>query len=95
MLHVCDDLVCRCAGSESLIATLREQIRPPGTELDGASWLSSPCLGQCDRVPAALLIESGQAPLERELTTVAVDDLLGAMSRPPAPPPALSDLQCR
>src|ERR1700694_1944184 len=34
VLHVCDDLVCRCAGSESLIATLTEQIGPPGTELD-------------------------------------------------------------
>jgi NADH-quinone oxidoreductase subunit F len=79
VLHVCDDLVCRCAGSESLIATLTEQIGPPGSELDGTTWLPSPCLGQCDRAPAALLIESGQAPLERELTMVGAEDLLGVM----------------
>ena len=33
VLHVCDDVVCRCAGSESLIATLTEQIGPAGTDL--------------------------------------------------------------
>jgi NADH-quinone oxidoreductase subunit F len=87
VLHVCDDVVCRCAGSESLIATLTEQIGPEGTELDGTSWLPSPCLGQCDRAPAALLIESGQAPLERELTMVDAEGLLAVMggATPPRP----------
>jgi NADH-quinone oxidoreductase subunit F len=86
VLHVCDDLVCRCVGSDSLIATLTEQIGPEGSEVDGACWLSSPCLGQCDRAPAALLIESGQAPLERELTAVQSDDLLAVMGgATPAP----------
>ena len=91
VLHVCDDVVCRCAGSESLIATLRRQIGPEGTELDGASWLPSPCLGQCDRAPAALLIESGEAPVERELTTVDAEDLLAVMggATPPAPETAV------
>ena len=28
VLHVCDDVVCRCAGSEALIATLTEQVGP-------------------------------------------------------------------
>src|SRR5450432_1793222 len=41
VLHVCDDVVCRCAGSESLIATLTAQVGPPGTEVDGSSWLPS------------------------------------------------------
>jgi len=87
VLHVCDDVVCRCAGSESLIATLTEQIGPQGTELDGTSWLPSPCLGQCDRAPAALLIQSGQAPLERELTMVDAEGLLAVMggATPPRP----------
>jgi NADH-quinone oxidoreductase subunit F len=79
VLHVCDDVVCRCAGSESLLATLNEQIGPRGADVDGVCWLASPCLGQCDRAPAALLIESGEEPLERELTTVAADDLLAVM----------------
>lgn len=91
VLHVCDDVVCRCAGSESLITTLTEQLGPPGTELDGASWLPSPCLGQCDRAPAALLIESGEVPLERELTAVDAEDLLAVVggATPPPPPSAV------
>jgi NADH-quinone oxidoreductase subunit F len=89
VLHVCDDVVCRCAGSESLIATVTERVGPQATELDGACWLPSPCLGQCDRAPAALLVQSGQAPLERELTIVDAEDLLGVMGGA-TPPPARS-----
>jgi NADH-quinone oxidoreductase subunit F len=87
VLHVCDDIVCRCAGSESLIATLTEQIGPQGTDLDGASWLPSPCLGQCDRAPAALLVVSGPASAERELTAVDAETLLAVMDgeTPPSP----------
>jgi NADH-quinone oxidoreductase subunit F len=87
VLHVCDDVVCRCAGSEALIATLTEQIGPPGTDLDGSTWLPSPCLGQCDRAPAALVIESGDAPVERELTAVGADDLLTVVDGTTPPPP--------
>ena len=87
VLHVCDDVVCRCAGSESLIATLTEQVGPPDTDVDGSTWLPSPCLGQCDRAPAALVIESGQSPVERELTTVDADGLIAVMDgATPGPP---------
>jgi NADH-quinone oxidoreductase subunit F len=87
VLHVCDDVVCRCAGSEALIAMLTEQVGPPGTEVDGSTWLSSPCLGQCDRAPAALVVESGDAPVERELTAVDADDLLAVIHGTTPPPP--------
>jgi NADH-quinone oxidoreductase subunit F len=87
VLHVCDDLACRCAGSEALTATLTDRIGPEGTELDGTTWMRSPCLGQCDRAPAALLVQSGQAPLERELTAVGSEELLGVMEGvTPSPP---------
>ncbi len=79
VLHVCDDVVCRCAGSDSLMATLERQVGPEGSEVDGACWMKSPCLGQCDRAPAALLVQSGDEPLERELTAVQSDDLLAVM----------------
>jgi NADH-quinone oxidoreductase subunit F len=88
VLHVCDDVVCRCAGSEALIATLTEQVGPPGTEVDGSTWLPSPCLGQCDRAPAALVIQSGESPVERELPTVDVGGLLAVMDGATPPPPA-------
>ena len=86
VVHVCNDIVCRCAGSESLIAMLTEQIGPAGTDRDGSSWLPSPCLGQCDRAPAALVIESGDAPVEHELTAVDADGLLAVMNGPTPPP---------
>ena len=37
VVHVCDDVVCRCAGSEELIA----QLGPEGDDVDGATWLRS------------------------------------------------------
>ncbi len=87
VLHVCDDVVCRCAGSQAMIETLTEQVGPEGTAVEGTSWQLSPCLGQCDRAPAALLIESGPAPLERELTSVDADRLVAVMAGAPLPPP--------
>jgi NADH-quinone oxidoreductase subunit F len=78
VVHVCNDLVCRCAGSAALIAALAEHVGPPGTEHDGATWLPSPCLGQCDRAPAALLVETGDEPLERELPATTADQVLAA-----------------
>ncbi len=79
VLHVCDDVVCRCAGSDALIATLEERVGPEGTDVDGSCWMRCPCLGQCDRAPAALLVQSGAEPLERQLTTVDGEALLAVM----------------
>jgi NADH-quinone oxidoreductase subunit F len=84
VVHVCDDVACRCAGSEELIA----QLGPEGADVGRATWLRSPCLGQCDRAPAALLTEAGEEPLERELTFVDADGLraiLGGATPPPPP----------
>jgi NADH-quinone oxidoreductase subunit F len=87
VVHVCDDIACRCAGSEQLITELEERVGPEGNE---SGWLRSPCLGQCDRAPAALLTESGETPVERELPFVAADGvaevLAGATPAPPASP---------
>ena len=89
LLHVCNDLACRCAGSDELIAAITERVGPHGQDRGGAAWQPSPCLGQCDRAPAALLVDSGQDPVERELTGVdaeALIDILGGST--PAPPPS-------
>ncbi|MFA5775345.1 MAG: NADH-ubiquinone oxidoreductase-F iron-sulfur binding region domain-containing protein [Ilumatobacteraceae bacterium] len=48
-IHVCIDLACRAAGG------YREHDLPKGT-------LPSPCLGACERAPATLVIEAGDAP---------------------------------
>ena len=48
VLHLCDDIACRVAGAEELID---EVVRETGSE----QVLRSPCLGMCERAPAALL----------------------------------------
>ena len=83
VVHVCDDIACRCAGSEALIA----QLGPEGVPQDGATWLRSPCLGQCDRAPAALLTEAGLDPVERELTAIDADEVKAILAGATPPPP--------
>ncbi len=53
VVHVCDDIACRIKGAEKLCE-----------ELDGGkvAWKRSPCLGQCENAPAALVIEAGEKP---------------------------------
>ena len=90
VVHVCDDIACRCAGSEELIA----QLGPEGVAEHGATWLRSPCLGQCDRAPAALLTEAGPTPVERELTAVDAEQVLAILAgATPAPPPSTTPPQ--
>ena len=67
VLHVCEDIACKCLGSDDLIATLEERFGPEGAvSADGRStWHRSPCLGQCDRAPAVLMMEAGLEPFTR------------------------------
>jgi NADH-quinone oxidoreductase subunit F len=50
--HVCDDVACRLAGAEALFKHGGE----------GKAWHRSPCLGQCERGPAALVLRAGETP---------------------------------
>ena len=67
VVHVCEDVACRCHGAQELIAQLEERFGPEGELSDdgSATWYRSPCLGQCDRAPAALVSVAGDEPLER------------------------------
>ncbi|MHB8147552.1 MAG: NAD(P)H-dependent oxidoreductase subunit E [Vulcanimicrobiaceae bacterium] len=63
VLHVCDDIACKCAGADDICAALETGCGPAGTAPDGrVTWLRSPCLGLCDRAPAALLTVAGDQP---------------------------------
>jgi NADH-quinone oxidoreductase subunit F len=53
VVHVCDDLACRLRGGEELAAGL-----------DGDGVARSPCLGLCERAPAALVTVAGPEPRE-------------------------------
>ena len=82
VVHVCDDIACRCHGSDELIEELERALGPEGAVgADGSTtWLRSPCLGQCDRAPAALLTVAGEQPHEHVLAPVAATGVIGALA---------------
>jgi NADH-quinone oxidoreductase subunit F len=78
--HVCDDLACALAGAESVCSDLERTLGPAGaTDADGQrTWLRSPCLGVCERAPAALITRAGTEP---EAISVAPVDAVGISVR--------------
>jgi NADH-quinone oxidoreductase subunit F len=62
--HVCDDIACRIKGSEAVCAQLERSLGPAGHGNAGtpATWQRSPCLGQCERGPAAMIVRAGEKP---------------------------------
>jgi len=64
--HICDDLACRLAGAEDTAAALDRALGPEGAPArDGTvTWHRSPCLGLCERAPAALFTFAGEEPHE-------------------------------
>jgi NADH-quinone oxidoreductase subunit F len=78
--HVCDDIACRLAGAEEICADLARTLGPAGQPSgDGrTAWLRSPCLGLCERAPAALFTVAGEAS---EQVGVAPVDAVGVLAR--------------
>ncbi|HEV2852226.1 MAG TPA: NAD(P)H-dependent oxidoreductase subunit E [Thermoanaerobaculia bacterium] len=90
VVHVCDDIGCRFHGGEALCAELERGIGPAGTSPDGrVTWHRSPCLGLCERAPAALAILAGKPPREQSIAPACPADLEAALSGHPLP---LTDL---
>ncbi len=71
--HVCDDIACQLAGAENLCRKLEETLGP-----EGGSWFRSPCLGQCERAPAALLQLAGED--DWTLTSADADSVAAAIA---------------
>ena len=75
VIHLCDDIACRCQGAEEMAAHLERTLGPAHTHApdgdhvhvasEAVTWMRSPCLGLCDRAPAAFIQEFGAAPRER------------------------------
>jgi len=78
--HVCDDIACRLAGAEQTCADLERALGPAGSAArDGnVGWLRSPCLGLCERAPAAMFTVAGESPVR---TTAAPVDAAGILIR--------------
>jgi NADH-quinone oxidoreductase subunit F len=70
--HVCDDLACRALGAEALCGELERELGPPGATAAGGrtGWQRSPCLGLCERAPAALVVAAGERPAAHALAPV-------------------------
>ncbi|MFM2105826.1 MAG: hypothetical protein RL338_858 [Chloroflexota bacterium] len=89
--HVCDDIACRANGAEEVCAGLERLLGPAGDPgPDGqVTWLRSPCLGLCERAPAAMFTIAGErgwidatGPLDAPAIAAR---LTGAGSRRPTP----------
>ncbi|MFE7972625.1 NADH-ubiquinone oxidoreductase-F iron-sulfur binding region domain-containing protein [Streptomyces shenzhenensis] len=90
VLHVCTDLACTAAGAQELCAGIESRLGPGS----GVSVARSPCLGLCERAPAALAIRAGD-PVRTAVSapaTVAAAVLAGTApdSAPEEPPAALA-----
>jgi NADH-quinone oxidoreductase subunit F len=91
--HVCDDIACMAGGAESLCTELEKKLGAAGSSdaQNRVTWLRSPCLGLCERAPAALVAASGETPRERVIAPASSDAILstlqeaGSGQMPPEP----------
>ncbi|MGW0947377.1 NAD(P)H-dependent oxidoreductase subunit E [Streptomyces sp. NPDC002623] len=87
VLHVCTDLACTAAGASELCAGIEGRLGPGS----GVRVERSPCLGLCERAPAALAIKAGDpvrtavsAPASVETAVLAASAPDSAAEEPPA-----------
>jgi NADH-quinone oxidoreductase subunit F len=95
VLHVCDDIACRCSGANELCAELERTVGPAGSagrHPDEAIWLRSPCLGLCERAPAGFLTVAGAAPVERSVAPLTPKTARALLDGENAPPDAARPL---
>jgi NADH-quinone oxidoreductase subunit F len=85
VLHVCDDIACKCAGSDALCAALEGAVGPAGS-----AWLRSPCLGLCDRAPAALVERAGADHEELQIAPVDPETAIAIVRGGEWPPTPLT-----
>ena len=86
VVHVCDDISCQTRGAAELCEQLERTDGPPGTPgADGrATWLRSPCLGLCERAPAALVSAAGENPWEKVLAPARAETVQEVLRAPAA-----------
>jgi NADH-quinone oxidoreductase subunit F len=80
VLHVCDDIACRTQGAAEICAELERSIGPAGRDHGGKTWLRSPCLGLCERAPAALLQSAGEDARDVALAPLGQEHVAGFLA---------------
>ena len=73
VVHVCDDIACRVNGAEPLIERLERALGPGRS----GGLVRTPCLGMCERAPAALLQSAGH-----EASDVSIGEVTEEMLHP-------------
>ena len=73
--YVCDDIACRIRGGNGLCTELEKTLGPKRRD----AWKRSPCLGQCERAPAALVFHAGEVPRAITLAPASTADIAGAL----------------
>ncbi|MDH3730147.1 MAG: NAD(P)H-dependent oxidoreductase subunit E [Acidimicrobiia bacterium] len=74
--HICDDVACLAAGAAELCSQVEAVMGPEGTG-DKAAWMRSPCLGMCDRAPAALYQFAGG--VDRTAGPISVEQIQASL----------------
>ncbi len=72
--YVCDDIACRIKGAERICADLAHSLGPD----EEGCWKRSPCLGLCERAPAALVLKGGEVPGAVALAPAVVAEIVAA-----------------
>jgi NADH-quinone oxidoreductase subunit F len=80
VLHVCTDLACAAAGAAELCAGLE------GRAGSGVRVERSPCLGLCERAPAALAVRAGDPVRTAVAAPATVEEAVCAADAPDAAP---------
>jgi NADH-quinone oxidoreductase subunit F len=77
-VHVCDDIACLANGAGKICEELERALGPAETpSKDGRmAWHRSPCLGLCERAPAALVLTAGASSEGQALAPVQTSDLV-------------------
>jgi NADH-quinone oxidoreductase subunit F len=85
--HVCDDIACRLAGAEAICDDLTRALGPAGEPArDGRlTWLRSPCLGLCERAPAALFTVAGSSTRREAAAPVDAAGIVARLEAGDAP----------
>jgi NADH-quinone oxidoreductase subunit F len=82
VMHLCTDIACKAAGVDAVRADLRNSLGPPGQDAGGVVWQESPCLGLCERAPAALVLQAGKPAEAHVVAPVTVEHALLAARVP-------------
>ncbi|HUQ61295.1 NAD(P)H-dependent oxidoreductase subunit E [Lentzea sp.] len=81
VVHVCVDLACQVNGAKALCDRLTDELGPAGAR---SGWLRGPCLGVCEKAPAALAFEAGEVAKEQLLAPTHAGEVIAVAAAGPS-----------